>query len=208
MIVGPNITVPKMILRMCKRRLLEMENLKTKIIVKNVRFSYVNVTTPKAMNNGDTAKYSISLLIPKSDTETIEDIKEAIENAKKVGTAKLGGKIPTNLKMPLRDGDIERPDDENYKGHFFMNASSTVKPNIIDKNKAPLANPEELYSGCYGHASIAMYAFNKNGNKGIACGLHNLMKVKDGEPLGGRASAESDFADISVDDKQLTEMLG
>lgn len=58
----------------------------------------------------------------------------------------------------------------------------------------------EIYSGVYGRVSISFYAFNSNGNKGIACGLNNLQKIKDGEPLGGHTSAEADFASLADDD--------
>ena len=100
----------------------------------------------------------------------------------------------TSLKLPLRDGDIERPDDEAYKGSYFINANATNAPGIVDADRNEILTRSEVYSGVYGRASITFYAFNSNGNRGIACGLNNLQKLRDGEPLGGRASAESDFA--------------
>ena len=98
------------------------------------------------------------------------------------------------LKTPLRDGDAERPDDEAYANSYFINANATTAPGIVDVDRNPILTRSEVYSGVYGRASISFYAFNSNGNKGIACGLNNLQKVRDGEPLGGKASAESDFA--------------
>lgn len=183
-----------------------MNNLNTKVITGKVRFSYANVWEPKSIN-GSNPKYSISLLIPKSDTQTLSNIKQAIENAKQVGLSTFNGKIPANLKAPLRDGDIERPDDDIYKGCYFINANSINKPGILDKYKNPITNREDFYSGCYGYASINFYAFNTNGNKGIACGLNNLMKIEDGEALGGRASAEMDFGSITAEVKEETEEL-
>lgn len=173
----------------------------TKVITGIVRFSYANVHEPKSINGSD-PKYSISLLIPKTDTETITAINKAVEAAKQAGIGKFGGKLPAKLKLPLRDGDEERPDDEAYKGHYFINANSAQKPGIVDKNLKPIMDTTEFYSGCYGRAAINFYAFNTNGNKGIACGLNNLMKTADGEALAGKASAEEDFAGFASTDAE------
>lgn len=175
-------------------------NVSTKVVTGEVRFSYINVFEPKSINGSD-EKYSVSLLIDKRDTKTIEAIERAIEAAKQAGVAKFGGKIPPMLKLPLRDGDTERPDDENYAGKMFVNANCKTKPGLIEKNGMEIIDTTEFYSGCYGKASVTFYAFNSNGNKGIACGLNNIMKTRDGEPLGGRSRAVDDFAnDIEEDD--------
>lgn len=175
-------------------------NVSTKVVTGEVRFSYANVFEPKSINGSD-KKYSVSLLIDKKDTKTIEAIEKAIELAKQAGVAKFGGKIPPVLKLPLRDGDTERPDDKNYAGKMFVNANCRTKPGLIEKNGMEIIDPTEFYSGCYGKASVAFYAFNSNGNKGIACGLNNIMKTRDGEPLGSRSRAVDDFADdIEEDD--------
>ena len=175
-------------------------NVSTKVVTGEVRFSYVNVFEPKSINGSD-EKYSVSLLIDKRDTKTIEAIERAIEAAKQAGVAKFGGKIPPVLKLPLRDGDTERPDDENYAGKMFVNANCKTKPGLIEKNGMEIIDTTEFYSGCYGKASVTFYAFNSNGNKGIACGLNNIMKTRDGEPVGGRSRAVDDFAnDIEEDD--------
>jgi hypothetical protein len=164
----------------------------------NTRWSYANVWEPKSINGG-TPKFSVSLIIPKSDTKTVAKIKAAIEAAYHEGESKLKGNGKTvpplaALKTPLRDGDAERPDDEAYANSYFINANATTAPGIVDVDRNPILTRSEVYSGVYGRASISFYAFNSNGNKGIACGLNNLQKVRDGEPLGGKASAESDFA--------------
>ena len=171
----------------------------TKVITGKVRFSYANVWEPKSINGGD-EKYSVSLIIPKNDTKTINDIKKAIEVAKQDGKAKFGGIIPANLKNPLRDGDIDRPDDEAYKDSYFINANSKDKPQIVDKNVKPILDQSEVYSGCYGRASITFYAFNSNGNKGIACGLGNLQKLAEGDALSGRSKAEDEFSIFEDED--------
>jgi hypothetical protein len=175
---------------------------------KDTRWSYANVWEPKSINGG-TPKFSVSLIIPKSDTKTVEAIKKAIEAAYKEGEAKLKGNsksVPKleSIKTPLRDGDIERPDDEAYKDSYFINANSNRPPGIVDAGVQPILTRSEVYSGVYGRASINFYAFNSNGNRGIACGLNNLQKIRDGEPLGSRATAESDFADFAKDDDFLS----
>ena len=169
----------------------------------NTRWSYCNVWQPKSINGG-TPKYSVSLIIPKSDTVTINKIKAAIEAAYKEGEAKLKGNgrsVPalSVLKTPLRDGDAERPDDESYANAYFVNANSATAPGIVDADRQPILDTSEVYSGVYGRASINFYAFNSNGNKGIACGLNNLQKIRDGEPLGGKSRPEDDFADEEED---------
>lgn len=184
-----------------QRRNFKMDNKfnATKVVTGKVRFSYLHVFEPNSINGGE-PKYSVSLIIPKSDRDTISKIENAIEIAKEAGKAKWGGRIPSNIKMPLRDGDEERPDDDNYANSFFINANCKIKPGLVYKNGAPIEDETDLYSGCYGRASITFYAFNSNGNKGIACGLNNLMKLEDGESLGGRVSAERDFADFLEED--------
>ena len=171
---------------------------------KDTRWSYCNVWEAKAINGG-TPKFSVSLLIPKKDTVTVNKIKAAIEAAYREGEAKLKGNgktVPplTAIKTPLRDGDAERPDDPAYAGHYFLNANSATAPGIVDADCQPILTRSEVYSGVYGRASISFYAFNSSGNRGIACGLNNLQKIRDGEPLGGRASAESDFSDFDDED--------
>jgi hypothetical protein len=171
----------------------------TKVITGKVRFSYANVWEPKAIEEGGKPKFSVSLLIPKSDKKTIAKINAAIEAAKQIGkSSKFEGKIPSNLKLPLRDGDEERSDDEVYAGHYFINATAFTRPGIVDSNRDPITDKEEFYSGCYGIASVNFFPFKVSGNKGVACGLNNLMKTADGEPLGGRQSAEDDFADVEI----------
>lgn len=167
----------------------------TKVVTGKVRFCYTNVFEPVAMNEGDTPKYSICILIPKSDTKTLNAINKAIEAAKVEGKAKLAdknGKIPSTIKTPLRDGDEERGDDPAFADMMFINANSNRKPVIVDKALNPIMEKDEFYSGCYGRASLNFYAFNVQ-SKGIAAGLQNLQKLEDGEMLAGGSTAEEDF---------------
>ena len=184
-----------------------MANSKTKVITGVVRLSYANVWEPKSINGG-APKYSVSLIIPKSDTKTVEKIRAAIQAAYEEGQSKLKGNgksVPalSLIKTPLRDGDTERPDDEAYKNSYFINANSATAPGIVDADRNPILERSEVYSGVYGRASISLYAFNSNGNRAIACGLNNLQKISDGEPLGGKSRAEDDF-DTEDDDDFLS----
>ena len=173
----------------------------TKVITGKVRASFVHIFEPHVMKEGDPKKYSCSLIIPKSDTKTVRAIQAAIEEAKQNGISKWGGKIPPNLKMPLRDGDIDRPDDAAYADSYFINASSQERPGIVDRKRVPISDPLAIYSGCYVRASVNFYPFSVNGNRGIAAGLSNVQLWSDGEPLNGRMRAEDEFDALDeVDD--------
>ena len=177
---------------------------KTKVITgKNTRLSYFHGWEPTSINGGP-ERYSVSVLIPKDDKETVKAINDAVDAAIEEGIAKFGGKKPNKaaIKLPLRDGDTER-EDEAYAGHWFINANSKTAPQIVDKAVKPILDRDEVYSGCYARVSLNFYAFNSNGNKGIACGLGNIQKIRDGEPLGGRSSATDDFS-IEEDDDFLS----
>ena len=178
----------------------------TKVITgKNTIMSYLTVNEPKVPLGGGTPKYSVSLVIPKSDTVTVERIQAAMRAAYDEGLSKLQGNSKAapdyeSLKKPLRDGDKERKNDPVYKNCWFINANSATKPGVVDANLQPILDSSELYSGIIGRASISFYAFNTNGNKGIAGGLNNSQKLRDGTPLGGRSRAEDDFAEEDDDD--------
>lgn len=177
---------------------------RTKIITgKNTRLSYFHGWEPTSINGGP-ERYSVSVLIPKDDKETVKAVNNAIDAAIEEGIAKFGGKKPNKaaIKLPLRDGDTER-EDEAYAGHWFINANSKTAPQIVDKAVKPILDRDEVYSGCYARVSLNFYAFNSNGNKGIACGLGNIQKIRDGESLGGRSSAADDFS-IEEDDDFLS----
>ncbi len=173
----------------------------------NTRWSYANVWEARSINGG-TPKFSVSLIIPKTDTETIDKINNAIRAAYEEGQSKLKGTskyMPSleDIKNPLRDGDKERKGDPTSAGCMFINANSSTAPGIVDADRQPILERSEVYSGVYGRASITFYAFNSNGNRGIACGLNNLQKIRDGEPLGSRSRAEDDF-DTDDDDDFLS----
>lgn len=161
-----------------------------------VRFAYVNVFSPKASEEGKEPKYSVCIIIPKKDKDTIAKIEKAIEEAVLNGGDKTlrAGKPYPNLKRPLRDGDEERPDRPEFANSYFMNLNSFKKPGVVDDNVNAIIDVDEFYSGCYGRASVQFYAYENKGSRGIAAGLNNLQKLEDGERLAGGSSAEDDFA--------------
>ena len=170
-----------------------------KVITGIARLSYVNLNAPKSINGGE-ARYSVSVLIPKNDTKTLTAVKAAIQAAYEEGEAKLKGVSKTvpplaAIKTPLRDGDTERPDDEAYRGHFFLNANNKDKPGIVDINRDPILDSSEIYSGIYARASLSFFVYNSSGNRGVAVAINNVQKIRDGAPLGSRAKAEDEFND-------------
>ena len=158
-----------------------------------VRASFVNIFQPKSIN-GSTPKYSISLIIPKSDKVTIGKINAAIEEAKQLGiTNKWNNKLPPNLKLPLRDGDVERPDDPAYAASYFINANNTKAPTVIDCYGKEIVDPLRVYSGCYVKAIVSFYPFNTSGNRGVGVSLQGVQHWEDGEPLNGRPDVKKMF---------------
>lgn len=170
------------------------QSTKVKVVTGKVRFSYANVFQPASAIEGGTPKYSVSIIIPKSDKETISKLQKAFEETKASSAGYFGGAVPKNLKGGLRDGDIDKEDDPAYANSYFINANSVQKPGVVDQDLQPIIDPSEFYSGCYGRASITFYPYNAQGSKGIACGLNNVQKLEDGEKLGGGTTAAVDFA--------------
>lgn len=170
------------------------------------RISFANIWEPKSINGSD-EKYSVSLIISKEDKQTLRAIHEAVQTAKENGKGKWNGKIPANLKLPLRDGDIDRPDDEAYANAYFINANNKEKPGIVDRRVQPITDPSEVYSGCYCIVSVNFYPFNANGNRGVAASLGNIQKVSDGEPLSGRVSAMAEFEALEDEEEIMKEEL-
>lgn len=187
---------------------MAITNTDTKVVTGKVRLSYAHVFQPASVDGGD-EKYSTAILIPKSDKATLQKIKAAVDILKQQVMDKNKGKLPPNFKTPLRDGDEGRPEDETYEGHYFLNASSKNKPGIAKpvgkdadgKTKfQEITDTTEVYSGCYAKVSINFYLFDTKGNRGVAAGLNNIVKVQDGDFLGGRSSVRDDFSDEEFDD--------
>ena len=185
----------------------ENTSLTTKVTVGEVRLSYCHLFKPEAIADGGEPKYSVSVIIPKSNTTLIAQIKQAVSAALQMGvSSKFGGKMPTNWKNPLRDGDLEKSEDDSYAGCYFISASSKTKPGVVKRMKVngqntlvEVTNEEDIYSGCYGFVSINFFPFSNAGNKGVGAGLNNVLKTREGEYLGGRSSAQTDFGGVNLD---------
>ena len=170
-----------------------------KVITGKVRLSYCKVWTGEKNDQG-VVKFSTAVLVPKSDTATVNKIKAALEEVKNDPEShqKWKGKFNAEMKACMRDGDLKADEHPEYAGHWFFNAASTTKPGIIGPDRQPIMDESEVYSGMYAYVSVNFYPFN-NTSKGIAAGLNNIMKAADGERLGGgRSSAEDDFADVAA----------
>ena len=180
----------------------------TKVVTGKVRFSYANLFAPQAPQGGGDPKYSVTLLIPKSDTVTMGKIKEAINEARENFCKRNGASaLPAKPNTTLHDGDGVRDSGDPYgpecKGCYVITVSSKQKPAIVDAFRNYITDPDEVYSGCYGRASINFYGYNSNGKKGISAGLLAIQKLHDGEPFGTVGSAndfDDDFADEANDD--------
>ena len=174
----------------------------TRVVTGLARFSYLNVFAPRAFNEHDKPKYSVTLLVPKSDTETVNAVRNAISAAYEDGKAAKfrtsAGKQLTlsEIRTPLRDGDEERPFDPNYAGCYFINCSSFRKPGVVDADLRDILDPSDVVSGDYGRAELSFYAYDFRGNRGIAAGLNNLQLLRKGQPLGGQHTAASAFASV------------
>ncbi len=169
-----------------------------------VRFSYCHLFAPYANNPGQEPKYSMMVLVDKKDKKTLDKINAAIEEAKLKGKSeKWGGKVPANLKTPLRDGDEEHPGEAPYAGKMFFNCSAKQRPGIVDADINPIIDPEEVYSGCYGRVNVAFYPYDASGNRGVAAGLNHVQKLADGERLGGGVSVETAFAEDDEEESWL-----
>lgn len=177
----------------------------TKVITGEVRLSYVHLFQPYAQKEDDDKKYSVMLLIPKSDKKTLKKLraaeKVALENGR---STKFKGKIPANPSSIIHDCDEEDDLEEHpeREGHYRMSVSSTEAPGVVDRRTQPILDSTEVYSGCYAYASVNAFPYNTNGNKGVSFGLNHIMKVADGDPLGGRSRAEDDFADVEFEDDE------
>ncbi|MDL2273426.1 DUF2815 family protein [Oscillospiraceae bacterium OttesenSCG-928-G22] len=180
------------------------QNIPTKVLTGEVRLSYANLTAPRAAQQGGDAKYGVTLLIPKTDTATYQDIVNSIEAAAQDAQGKLwNGVRPPVLPQPLHDGDGVRESGVPYgpecKGCWVITASSKNKPQVVHQSNVGVElAPQDIYSGMYARVTINFFGYNSNGKKGVGCGLGNVMKTQDGEPLAGGASAEADFAGVGT----------
>ena len=180
-----------------------MENFSTKVITNEVRLSFPHLFEAYANQPGQLAKFSTTILIPKGDVATKAKIDAAIQAAIQQGLGKAwNGVKPPIVPTPLHDGDGVRPSDgsafgEECRGHWVMTASSKQPPQVVDQALNPIMSQTEIYAGVYARASLNFFPYNSNGRKGIGCGLNNVQKLRDGEPLTSRSTAQDDFTPIA-----------
>lgn len=180
------------------------------VVTGKVRLSYAHLNAPyksQLANENDKAKYSATLLIPKSDTATKAKIDAAIRAAGEKGLAsgKLSKGTPINkLPTPIWDGDGYRADGytpfgDECKGMWVMTASSDTRPRVVDLDRNDILDATEIYSGMWARVGLDFYAYN-NRKMGIGCGLGNVQKIADDEPLGATpASVDDDFGSGEFD---------
>ncbi len=181
-----------------------------KVITGKCRLSYAHVWEPSSIAEGAKAKYSACIIIPKSDKATLAKVDTAVKAAIQDGIkSKWKGKKPpdSKMKLPLRDGDDERPEDEAFRGCWFLNANSEKQPGVVDLARNEITDRDEVYSGCYCRFSLMFYPFSVNGNTGVAVGLNGVQKVRDGERLSGGSRAEDDFNDGYIGDGDLDDIM-
>lgn len=188
------------------------QNGSTKVVTGEVRLSYVHLFEKYTNIEGNEPKYSVVLLVPKTDKATIAAIEDAQKAALETGkNSKFGGKIPAGWKNTFRDGDDPAEADleknPEYEGHMFINVSTDRTPGIVDRDMSPIMDSTEVYSGCYARVSINAFPFSAQGNKGVSFGLQHVQKIRDGEPLGGITRAEDDFEPLDEDGGD-EDMLG
>lgn len=178
-------------------------DIKTKVVTGKVRFCYVNIFSPRAVVLGAVPKYSLCILIPKNDEETLEKIRYAIEMARKKGEEIFKDVPCENLRFPLLDGDDKALENNEFYGNFYINASTKFKPGIVDKDLNSITDPEQVYSGCYGRVSLNFYPYRQEDKAGIGCCLLNVQKLEDGERLCQISSIEDDFMEVKGVDKNI-----
>ncbi|MEG0237877.1 MAG: DUF2815 family protein [Romboutsia sp.] len=174
------------------------KNTNSRKVIVSCRFSYLHCHEPHSIN-GDDPRYGLCAIVPKSDEKTIVEIIKAIDAAKKEAILKWG-LTPENIKTPLRDGEVDFPDNEVYNGCYFFNANSKEAPQVVNAKVQPILDKKEIYSGCYGRISVTFYGYYVDNVYGIAAGLGNIQKIKDGEKLSNRVDAADEFEVIEDED--------
>lgn len=170
---------------------------KNQVVTGECRLSFVNLMEPKAFREGDEPKYSVTAIIPKTDTKTIAAIKAAIQAAAEKGAQKhFGGRVPTNVANTFKDGDTEVDDMGDlknikypeYKNSYFIRLASKNRPKVLDANRQEIIDPTQVYSGVYGRVSMTFFAYSGDGKRGVSASLNNVMITRDGEPLTSQLS--------------------
>jgi len=178
------------------------ENKNTKYITPEIVCSFPYLFEPSDY----TEKYGLSIPIPEADKEEVKNIKVCIANAVENKWGRKAVKdIGKKIASPLRIGNEEKEDDSVYKDTVFFSANSAKKPGVVNQQLKPIMSDDELYPGCIIRASVNFYAYDYKGKKGVACGLQNVLFVKDGEYLGAGSNPEDDFSEFKQSIDQSSE---
>ncbi len=177
------------------------ETISTKVTTGKIRLSYFHGWEPVAPKGSTEKKYSTSALIDKDDKLTLGRINKVVDALKEQAKEKYGGKLPKGFKLPLKDGDQDKDDnDENYEGKFFLTATNKNPPGIVSLEKdasgkyKEITDQSEVYSGCHARISLNFFLYDNVG-KGIGVSLLNIQKISDGEPFANRSKPDDDFAE-------------
>lgn len=178
------------------------------VVLGPVRLSFVNVFE-KVESPSGVDQYSLTAMIPKSAKSLVNHMNTAIKVA--IDSGIKSGKIAKgdvkNLRLPARDGDDK--DDRGGRGSEFDNmiyfsaTNARNQPGVLDEQKQPIVDTDEIYSGVWAYLHITFHAYNTRGNKGIRANLNHVMKVKNDERLDGRKSVEEAFAEIEPEPSDL-----
>lgn len=174
--------------------------------INGVRFSYCNLFQPKPPFNNPQGepKYSVTVLVPKTNTEAKAQIDAAINQAIDAGvSSKWNGVRPPVPAICVHDGDGPRPSDgssfgEECKGCWVFTASTKNPPFVVDEQVQNIIDPTKVYSGMWGNVNVAFFPYNNAGKKGIGCGLNGVQKTADGEPLNGQVTAQEAFKPVGA----------
>lgn len=176
------------------------------VTINDVRFSYCNLFQPKAPFNNPQGepKYSVTVLVPKTNTAAKAVIDNAIAQAIESGvSSKWNGVRPPQPAICVHDGDGPRPSDgsafgEECKGCWVFTASTKQPPFVVDEYVQNIIDPTKVYSGMWGNVNVTFFAYNNAGKKGIGCGLNGVQKIRDGEALGGQITAQEAFKAVGA----------
>lgn len=173
-----------------------------RIMIGEVRLSYVHLVEPSAPKDGGKPKYSVTMLIPKSNPALKAKIDQGIKDCYEEAVRnKYKGARPQMTHSLIYDGDGIRPSGVAFgpecAGYWVLTATSQNKPGVVHiSNIRQELEPQEIYSGMWAYVTINFYS-PRQGNP-VACGLGNVCKTRDDEPLSGGASAAADFASIGT----------
>lgn len=178
----------------------------TRVVTGKVRLMFPNLFKPVALREGQEPKYSVMVVIPKSEKDTLKKLRDAEAEALRQGIEqKWGGKKPRNLAPSIikdadEDGTAEDYPDRANTYYLTTSAASRFKVGVVDRQKQEVMDESEVYSGAYARVSMTAFPYDAQGNRGVSFGLNNVQMLGGGERLIGGPSAEDEFDEWTEDD--------